>query len=166
MSNPFAPFAQEEQSQLSKAPPLTGLPMPNSDYQEQPGLAQLLGPTVAQKGLDAATGPDAQGMWANLTAAPVAAMPAISGAQAAGMAQSAAMTGGALAPGAAQAIMGSSALAAPAVATAAGTAGLAAAPAVAATAGGAMAGLAPAALMAGPFAPLVLGAGMLAASGK
>ena len=73
MSNPFAPFAQEEQSQLSKAPPLTGLPMPNSDYQEQPGLAQLLGPSVAQKGLDAATGPDAQGMWANLTAAPVVA---------------------------------------------------------------------------------------------
>jgi|TARA_B100000795_G_scaffold267918_1_gene253746 hypothetical protein len=166
MSNPFAPFAEQEQSMMAKAPQLTGLPMPNSDYQEKPGIAELLGPSVAQKGLDAAVGPDAQGLWAGLTAAPVAAIPAISGVQAAGMAQSAALTGGALAPGAAQAILGSSALAAPTVAAAAGTAGLAAAPAVAATAGGAMASLAPAALMAGPFAPLVLGAGMLAASGK
>jgi hypothetical protein len=161
--NPFAPQMPQQQQ-----PQMKGIQAPNVAMQSKPGLMETIGPAVASEamGSEAAgdlggyLGKTAKDTWGSLTGAstagaamPTAVAQAATGAQAAGLASSAALTGGALAPGAAQAILGSTATAAPLVAGAAGTTGVAAA--------------APLALMAGPFAPLVLGGMMVAAnSGK
>ena len=161
--NPFAPQMRQQQQ-----PQMQGVPTPNVAMQDKPSFMETVAPTVLEKAMSsdmAGAGADyvqdsASNAWGSLTGAstagaamPTAVAQAATGAQAAGLASSAALTGGALAPGAAQAILGSTATAAPLVAGAAGTTGVAAA--------------APMALMAGPFAPLVLGGMMVAAnSGK
>jgi hypothetical protein len=165
--NPFAPQAQQQQQ-----PQMQGFQVPNVAMQDKPGLMETIAPTVVQQAMSSDMAgkaansvvdfgkQGAKDAWSSLTGAstvgaamPTAVAQAATGAQAAGLASSAALTGGALAPGAAQAILGSTATAAPLVAGAAGTTGVAAA--------------APMALMAGPFAPLVLGGMMVAAnSGK
>ena len=162
--NPFAPqMSQQQQAQVQ------GVQAPSAvDMQGRPGLMETIAPSVAVEAMGSRAAGDLGGFlggtakdaWGSLTGAstagaamPTAVAQAATGAQAAGLASSAALTGGALAPGAAQAILGSTATAAPLVAGAAGTTGVAAA--------------APLALMAGPFAPLVLGGMMVAAnSGK
>ena len=162
--NPFAPqMSQQQQAQIQ------GVQAPSAvDMQGKPGFIEKIAPEaflqaanskMAESGATAIKD-SAMDAWGSLTGAstvgaamPTAVAQAATGAQAAGLASSAALTGGALAPGAAQAILGSTATAAPLVAGAAGTTGVAAA--------------APMALMAGPFAPLVLGGMMVAAnSGK
>ena len=161
--NPFAPQAQQQQQ-----PQMQGFQVPNVAMQDKPGFVEKVAPEAFLQAANSemagsgatAIKDSAMDAWGSLTGAstvgaamPTAVAQAATGAQAAGLASSAALTGGALAPGAAQAILGSTATAAPLVAGAAGTTGVAAA--------------APMALMAGPFAPLVLGGMMVAAnSGK
>lgn len=157
--NPFAPQAQQQQQ-----PQMQGFQVPNVAMQSKPGLMETIAPTVMQQAMSSdAAGSIAKGAvdlgkqgamdaWSALTSpsqypAGTAPVSALSNASAAPMAQ----TVGELS---ANGLMGA---ATPSVAT---TVASTVAPTVAA-------GAAPAALMAGPFAPLVLGGMMLAAnSGK
>ena len=167
--NPFAP----QQGGQSKAPQMQGVQAPNVPMQSQPSLMTTLGPTVASKamGSDAAASAGnfvkdgVKDAWSALTSPSNAPVSELSNALAS---TPTAQTVGELS---ANGLMGSAAAsAAPAAAAeglfANGLMGAAAAP-VATTAATAGAGLAPAALLAGPFAPLVIGGAMLAAnSGK
>ena len=172
--NPFAP----QQGGQSKAPQMQGVQAPNVPMQSQPSLMTTLGPTVASKamGSDAAASAGnfvkdgVKDAWSALTSPsqfPAGSAP-VSELSNALVSTPTAQTVGELS---ANGLMGSAAVsAAPAAAAeglfANGLMGAAAAP-VATTAATAGAGLAPAALLAGPFAPLVIGGAMLAAnSGK
>ena len=187
MSNPFAPFAQQEQSQLAKAPKLTGLPMPDSRYQKKPSLMETIGPAVASEAMGSEAAGDLGGflgktskdVWTSLSG-PAVSPSVIPVSESVGVFSDAAMLNGmgsgitTVAPSvatagatAAEIAAGAGSLAttgATAAELAAG-AGAFAAP-VAATTGAAAAAAAPAALLAGPFAPLIIGGAMLAASGK
>mgnify|MGYP003673915229 CR=1 FL=1 len=154
--NPFAPQMPQQQQ-----PQMKGIQAPNVAMQSKPGLMETIGPAVASEamGSEAAgdlggyLGKTAKDTWGSLTGA--------GGPSAAALADAAVVTS--QAP---TALMG----------TTAGTAALGgaeaaiasqAATAAATTAAGTAAGAAPLALMAGPFAPLVLGGMMVAAnSGK
>ena len=176
--NPFAPQAQQQQQ-----PQMQGFQVPNVAMQSKPGLMETIAPTVMQQAMSSdAAGSIAKGAvdlgkqgamdaWSALTG-PAVAPSAIPVTESVGVFTDAAMLNGmgtgvtAAAPTlaatgatAAEIAAGAGALAAPAATTAATTA--------AATAGTAAAGAAPLALMAGPFAPLIIGGAMLAAnSGK
>ena len=175
--NPFAP----QQGGQSKAPQMQGVQAPNVPMQSQPSLMTTLGPTVASKamGSDAAASAGnyvkdgVKDAWSALTSPsqfPAGSAP-VSELSNALVSTPTAQTVGELS---ANGLMGSTAASAVSAAPAAAAEGLfanglmgaAAAPA-ATTAATAGAGLAPAALLAGPFAPLVIGGAMLAAnSGK
>jgi hypothetical protein len=168
--NPFAPQAQQQQQ-----PQMQGFQVPNVAMQSKPGLMETIAPTVMQQAMSSdAAGSIAKGAvdlgkqgakdaWSALTG-PAVAPSAVPVTESVGVFTDAAMLNGmgtgvtAAAPTlaatgatAAEIAAGAGALAAPAATTAATTA----------------AGAAPLALMAGPFAPLVLGGMMVAAnSGK
>ena len=186
--NPFAPQAQQQQQ-----PQMQGFQVPNVAMQSKPGLMETIRPTVMQQAMSSDMAgkaansvvdfgkQGAKDAWSALTSpsqypAGTAPVSALSNASAAPIAQTVgelsanglmgaatpsaitAATNGSLATGiagGAEAALATQALAAPVATTAAATAGTAAA------------GAAPLALMAGPFAPLVLGGMMVAAnSGK
>ena len=186
--NPFAPQMSQQQQ-----PQVQGFQSPNVAMQSKPGLMETIAPTVMQQAMSSdAAGSIAKGAvdlgkqgamdaWSALTGpsqypAGTAPVSALSNASAAPIAQTVgelsanglmgaatpsaitAATNGSLATGiagGAEAALATQALAAPVATTAAATAGTAAA------------GAAPLALMAGPFAPLIIGGAMLAAnSGK
>jgi hypothetical protein len=182
--NPFAPQAQQQQQ-----PQMQGFQVPNVAMQDKPGFVEKVAPEaflqaanskMAESGATAIKD-SAMDAWGALTGpsqypAGTAPVSALSNASAAPIAQTVgelsanglmgaatpsaitAATNGSLATGiagGAEAALATQALAAPVATTAAATAGTAAA------------GAAPLALMAGPFAPLVLGGMMVAAnSGK
>tara|TARA_B110000238_G_scaffold100992_1_gene110017 strand:- start:2174 stop:2653 length:480 start_codon:yes stop_codon:yes gene_type:complete len=153
--NPFAPQMPQQQQ-----PQMKGIQAPNVAMQSKPGLMETIGPAVASEamGSEAAgdlggyLGKTAKDTWGSLTGA--------GGPSAAALADAAVVTS--QAPTALMGTAGTAALggAEAAIASQAATA-------AATTAAGTAAGAAPLALMAGPFAPLVLGGMMVAAnSGK
>tara|TARA_B110000977_G_scaffold143984_1_gene182769 strand:- start:109 stop:588 length:480 start_codon:yes stop_codon:yes gene_type:complete len=153
--NPFAPQMPQQQQ-----PQMKGIQAPNVAMQSKPGLMETIGPAVASEamGSEAAgdlggyLGKTAKDTWGSLTGA--------GGPSAAALADAAAITSQAT-----PALMGTAGTAALGGAEAAIASQ--AATAAATTAAGTAAGAAPLALMAGPFAPLVLGGMMVAAnSGK
>ena len=186
--NPFAPQAQQQQQ-----PQMQGFQVPNVAMQDKPGLMETIAPTVMQQAMSSdAAGSIAKGAvdlgkqgamdaWSALTGpsqypAGTAPVSALSNASAAPIAQTvgelsanglmgtgvtaAAPTLAAAGATTAEIAAGAGAFAAPVATTVASTV----APTVAA---GTVAGAAPLALMAGPFAPLIIGGAMLAAnSGK
>jgi len=183
--NPFAPQMTQQQ-QRGKAPQIQGLPTPNVAMQDKPGLMETIAPTVMEQAMSSDMAgkaansvvdfgkQGAKDAWSALTSpsqypAGTAPVSSLSNASAAPMAQTVgelsanglmgaatpsaitAATNGSLATGIAggtEAALATQALAAPVATTAATTA----------------AGAAPLALMAGPFAPLVLGGMMVAAN--
>ena len=148
----FNPFAPQGPSKAG-APQVQGHQAPNVPMQQTTSLTQQLAPTVFNKAMGSEAAGNmgtamvegAKGMWGSMTA-PAAASAA---------APMAANVGSLAAASAAP-------VAASVAAPVAGALASAAAPAA-----GALASAAPAALLAGPFAPLVIGGAMLAAnSGK
>tara|TARA_R110002073_G_scaffold200215_3_gene359325 strand:+ start:269 stop:787 length:519 start_codon:yes stop_codon:yes gene_type:complete len=168
--NPFAPQAQQQQQ-----PQMQGFQVPNVAMQSKPGLMETIAPTVMQQAMSSdAAGSIAKGAvdlgkqgamdaWSALTG-PAVAPSAIPVTESVGVFTDAAMLNG-MGTGVTAAAPTLAATGATAAEIAAG-AGALAAP-VATTAATTAAGAAPLALMAGPFAPLVLGGMMVAAnSGK
>ena len=168
--NPFAPQAQQQQQ-----PQMQGFQVPNVAMQSKPGLMETIAPTVMQQAMSSdAAGSIAKGAvdlgkqgamdaWSALTG-PAVAPSAVPVTESVGVFTDAAMLNG-MGTGVTAAAPTLAATGATAAEIAAG-AGALAAP-VATTAATTAAGAAPLALMAGPFAPLIIGGAMLAAnSGK
>jgi len=148
--NPFAPFAQGVKP--VGAPQLPGIQAPNVQMQDKPGLMETLAPTMASKAMDSkvagemgtAVGDSLAGTWSALTApAGIPTTAATNASLATGLA------------GGSEAALATQALTSGTVAAGTG-----------ATAGGALAGAAPIAAALGPLGiPVLIGAGLMAASG-
>jgi hypothetical protein len=155
--NPFAPQMPQQQQ-----PQMKGIQAPNVAMQSKPGLMETIGPAVASEamGSEAAgdlggyLGKTAKDTWGSLTGAGGPSAAALADAAVVTSQAPTALMGAGMGGGAG--LVGAEAAIASQAATAAAT-----------TAAGTAAGAAPLALMAGPFAPLVLGGMMVAAnSGK
>ena len=155
--NPFAPQMRQQQQ-----PQMQGVPTPNVAMQDKPSFMETVAPTVLEKAMSsdmAGAGADyvqdsASNAWGSLTGAGGPSAAALADAAVVTSQAPTALMGAGMGGGAG--LVGAEAAIASQAATAAAT-----------TAAGTAAGAAPLALMAGPFAPLVLGGMMVAAnSGK
>tara|TARA_B110000285_G_scaffold177416_1_gene199273 strand:- start:219 stop:698 length:480 start_codon:yes stop_codon:yes gene_type:complete len=155
--NPFAPQMRQQQQ-----PQMQGVPTPNVAMHDKPSFMETVAPTVLEKAMSsdmAGAGADyvqdsASNAWGSLTGAGGPSAAALADAAVVTSQAPTALMGAGMGGGAG--LVGAEAAIASQAATAAAT-----------TAAGTAAGAAPLALMAGPFAPLVLGGMMVAAnSGK
>jgi hypothetical protein len=155
--NPFAPQAQQQQQ-----PQMQGFQVPNVAMQDKPGFVEKVAPEAFLQAANSemagsgatAIKDSAMDAWGSLTGAGGPSAAALADAAVVTSQAPTALMGAGMGGGAG--LVGAEAAIASQAATAAAT-----------TAAGTAAGAAPLALMAGPFAPLVLGGMMVAAnSGK